>query len=270
MPAAVDPLIRNGVRTSGVPGGIPLLFAHGFGGNQDSWRAVAPEFESDYRVIVLDLAGSGVYDLSAYDRSRYDSLVGHADDVIEAIDALGLTGVTFVGHSVSSIIGVLAANQRPELFDRLILVGPSPRYIDDEASGYVGGFSQEAIAGLLDSMDSNYTAWSANLAPLLLDHADLPEVTTDLTQSIERVDPAIAAQFARATFLGDNRRDLADVKVPAFILQGAEDNIASPSVGRYVEEHIPNSRLILMNTRGHVPHLSAPDEVVRHIRAVLR
>ena len=264
---SVDPAIRNNVTVSGKADGTPILFAHGFGGTQDSWRFVAPAFEDEYRVVLFDHMGAGGSDTSFYERAKYDSLNGLADDVLEIIESLALREVIFVGHSVAGTIGVLAANQRPDLFRQLILLGPSPRYIDTH--DYVGGFSERSIDELLTSMDSNYLSWSSELAPLLMGNPDRPELSSDLAAVIASADPAHAAQFARATFLADNRRDLADVTVPTVILQSEHDSIASTTVGQYVHEQIPHSRLVVMPTHGHVTHLSAPDEVIAHIRAHL-
>lgn len=263
----MDPLVRNNVVVTGNPEGRTIMFAHGFGGNQDSWRFVVPEFEADYRIVLFDFVGTGGSDRSAYDRARYDSLYGYADDVVEILDRLGLDEVAFVGHSVSGMIGVLASIQRPDLFDRLVLIGPSARYLDTE--GYHGGFSREAIDELLMSLEANFTGFSEHLAPLLMGYPERPELSLALAEVIGRADPDIAAHFARVTFLSDNRRDLADVTVPTLILQSSEDNIASPPVGRYVHEQIPKSRFVMMEARGHVPHLSDPAELSAHLAAYL-
>jgi sigma-B regulation protein RsbQ len=263
----VDPLVRNNVRVTGNPDGRIVMFAHAFGGTRDSWRLVVPAFEHEFRVVVYDNVGVGGSDRSAYDRARYDSLYGYADDVIEIIEALDATEVSFVGHSVSAMVGMLAANQRPELFSRLIMIGPSPRYLDDD--GYPGGFTKEAIDELLNSLEFNYPAAAASLSPVLMGYPDRPELTDSLTASISEADPEIAAQFARATFLSDVRRDLADVTVPTVILQSSEDNIAGPAVGRYVHEHIPGSRFVVMSARGHIPNLSDPEELIAHLSEAL-
>lgn len=261
---SVDPIVRNNVTVRGVAGERALVFVAGFGGTQDSWRLVAPDFERDHTVVLLDYIGTGGSDRTAYDRVRYDSLYGYADDIIEVIDALGLRDVVFVGHSVSSMVGVLAANQRPDLIGALVLVSPSPRYLD--ADGYHGGFSRETIDELLASLDSNYTTFASELAPVIMGYPERPELSEALASSIRALDPEIAAQFARVTFLSDNRRDLADVTVPTLILQSFEDNIADPAVGAYVHEHIPGSRLVTTAARGHVPHLSEPAEISARIR----
>lgn len=261
-----DPLVRNNVRVTGNPAGSTIVFAHAFGGSGDSWRLVAPAFETDHRVVVFDHVGVGGSDRAAYDPAKYDSLHGYADDVIELVEMLG-TAVVFVGHCVSAMIGVLAANQRPDLFERLILVGASPRYLDDD--GYAGGFSRAAIDELLDSLEVNYPAGAASLSTVLMGYPERPELTANFAETITTADPDIAAQFARVTFLSDHRRDLADVTVPTIILQSSQDNIAAPAVGRYVHEHIPGSRYVELSARGHIPNLSDPEELTAHIREAL-
>lgn len=267
QPNAIDVTFRNRVSVRGNPDGQPMLFSHGFGGSQESWRFVTPEFEADHRVIVFDHVGAGESDLSAYDRGKYDSLHGYADDIIDIIESLDLHDVIYVGHSVSGIMGILAANRRPDLFSKLVLVSPSPRYIDTD--GYTGGFSQQAVDDLLASLDSNYLGFSSALGPTLMGNPDRPELGTALAESIGAVDPSIASQFARVTFLSDNRRDLAEVTVPTLILQSADDNIASAAVGTFVHDNVPDSQFVVMPTRGHVTILSHPTEVAQHIRSYL-
>lgn len=228
------------------------------------WRHVAPAFEPDHRTIVFDNVGAGASDLSAYDPTRYQSLSGYAEDLIEIVRELGLVDVVLVGHSVSAMIGVLAAVAAPELFSKLVLVGPSPRYIDD--GDYVGGFSSNQIEELLGFLDENPMAWSRSMAPAIMGNPDRPELGAELTESFCRTDPEIAKAFARATFLADNRADLAKLTVPALILQCSEDIIASLAVGRYVRDSIPNSELVVLKATGHCPNLSAPAEVIEAIR----
>ncbi|MFF2053494.1 alpha/beta fold hydrolase [Leifsonia sp. NPDC058194] len=257
---ATPALRRNNVRVSGTATGRPLIFAHGFGCSQEMWRLVAPAFESEHPVVLFDLVGSGGSDLSAYDAGKYDSLHGYADDVIEIAEELGLSDAVFVGHSVSSMIGVLAAIRRPDLFGALALVSPSPRYVDD--GDYRGGFTQDDIDGLLDALDRNYLNWSATLAPQIMGNPDSPELGDELTESFCRTDPQIARQFAQVTFLSDNRRDLAKVTVPTLVLQCSDDIIAPIEVGRHVHENIAGSTFVQLAATGHCPHLSAPQEVV--------
>jgi sigma-B regulation protein RsbQ len=267
MPAA-DVLARNNVRVSGCEDGPPMVFAHGFGCDQNMWRFVAPAYEKDYRVVLFDHVGAGRSDLKAYRRDKYDSLQGYADDVLEVLRALDLHDVVFVGHSVSAMIGVLAAVKERGRFASLVLVGPSPRYIDDE--GYVGGFSREDIEGLLESLDSNYLGWSSAMAPVIMGNPDRPELGAELTQSFCRTDPQIASHFARVTFLSDNREDLGRLALPTLIVQCAQDAIAPPAVGEYVRSHVLGSELALLDATGHCPNLSAPEETIAAIRAFVR
>ncbi|MET4640179.1 alpha/beta hydrolase [Mycetocola sp. 2940] len=258
---------RNNVTVTGNPEGRPIVFAHGFGCSQEMWRAVAPFFENDYRVVAFDQVGAGGSDLSAYDPGKYDSLHGYADDVLEILEDLDLNDAVFVGHSVSAMIGVLAAARKPERFGALILVGPSPRYINTD--GYVGGYEQEDIDSLLDALDANYLGWSATMAPLIMGHSETPALGETLTDSFCSVDPTIARHFARVTFLSDNRRDLREVTTPTLVLQCQADIIAPLAVGQFVHEQIPGSTLVVMNARGHCPNLSAPDELRDEINAFL-
>jgi sigma-B regulation protein RsbQ len=259
---------RNNVTEHGAPNGQPMLLAHGFGCDQNMWRFVWPRFEDDYRVVLFDHVGAGGSDLSAYDPDRYSSLRGYAEDVLEICRELDLRDVVFVGHSVSAMIGVLAAAEEPGRFARLVLVGPSPRYIDDE--GYAGGFSREDIEGLLESMDSNYLGWSSQMAPVIMGNEDRPELGEELTNSFCRADPEIARRFARVTFMSDNREDLAGVDVPSLVLQCSSDAIAPEAVGRYVEREMPDARLVMLDAVGHCPNLSAPEETADAIEEFLR
>jgi sigma-B regulation protein RsbQ len=244
-----------------------MIFAHGFGCDQNMWRFVAPAFAHDHRVVLFDHVGAGASDLSAYDPERYATLDGYAQDVLEIGAELDLHDAVFVGHSVSAMIGVLAAQRAPERIGALVLVGPSPRYIDDE--GYSGGFSRADIEELLESLDSNFLGWSSAMAPVIMANPDRPELGEELTASFCRTDPEIAQRFARVTFLSDNRADLATVSVPTLVLQCSEDAIAPPAVGEYVHRAIAGSRLHRLAATGHCPNLSAPEETVAAIRAFL-
>jgi sigma-B regulation protein RsbQ len=257
---------RNNVVISGIDG-APMMFAHGFGCDQHMWRFVEPAFRADYRTILFDHVGAGKSDLNAYDPDKYSSLQGYADDVLEICEELGLSPVIFVGHSVSAMIGVLAAIKAPQCFSRLILVGPSPRYIND--GEYVGGFSGEDIVGLLEVLDSNYLGWSSAMAPTIMGNADRPELAEELAASFCRTDPTIARQFARVTFLSDNRADLKRVRTPTLILQCENDAIAGQTVGEFVHRNIRDSDFILLNATGHCPNLSAPEETIGAIRQYL-
>jgi sigma-B regulation protein RsbQ len=266
--AEVDVLSRNNVTVLGVPGARPMLFAHGFGCSQEMWRHVVPSFQDDHQIVLFDHVGAGGSDLGAYDRRKYDSLHGYADDILDIVEALDLHDVVFVGHSVSAMMGVLAAARDSSRFGALVLVGPSPRYIDDE--GYRGGFERSDIDGLLDTLDANYLGWSSTMAPLIVGNADRPQLGEELTDSFCRTDPDIASHFARVTFLSDNRRDLDEVSVPTLVVQCRDDVIAPTSVGEYVHERIPGSVLALLDASGHCPNLSDPDKLVTVIRDFLR
>jgi sigma-B regulation protein RsbQ len=261
----VDVARRNNVKISGRPDGRVMIFAHGFGCDQNMWRYVAPAFEADHRVVLFDHVGAGGSDLAAYDPERYGSLRGYADDVVEICRALDVVDAIFVGHSVSAMIGVLAAARDPQRIGTLVMVGPSPRYIDDQ--GYTGGFSREDIEELLSSLDSNFLGWSSTMAPVIMGNADRPELGAELTESFCRTDPEIAAHFARVTFMSDNRADLATVRVPTLVLQCSDDAIAPPAVGDYVHGEIPGSTLVRLAATGHCPNLSAPEETIEAIRA---
>jgi len=263
----MDVLVRNNVKVAG-RGTQPMLFAHGFGCDQNMWRFVAPAFADDYRLVLFDYVGSGKSDLSAYDAERYATLDGYAQDVLDVVHALDLHDVVFVGHSVSAMVGLLAARREPERFAHLIMIGPSPRYLND-ASGYAGGFERSDIEGLLDTMDKNYIGWANYLGPAIMANAERPELGEELTESFCSTDPVIARRFAEATFFADNRGDLAGTRVPSLILQCAEDIIAPREVGEYLHRELPGSTLRLMQATGHCPHMSAPEETIALMREYL-
>jgi sigma-B regulation protein RsbQ len=247
--AATAPVsVRHNVRITGNPDGQPMVFAHGFGCDQAMWRFVTPSFEEDHRVVVFDHAGSGDADPASFQPQRHTSLQAYADDVLEILGELDLRDVIFVGHSVSAIIGVLAANREPDRFASLVMVGPSPRYINDDP--YVGGFSREDIVDLLATMETDYLGWSSTMAPLIVGNPDRPQLGEELETSFCRTDPAAARQFARVTFMSDNRADLRNVQVPALILQCTDDIIAPMAVGEFVHEQMPDSELVILEATG--------------------
>ena len=263
----MDAVARLNARDSGLRDGPVMVFAHGFGCDQSMWRKVAPEFEADHRVVLLDLVGSGGSDLDAYDTDKYARLEAHAADVVELCRELDLQDVTFVGHSVSGMIGVLAHLAAPDLFSALVLVGPSARYLDDE--GYEGGFGRGDIDDLLETMDSNHLGWQNPLAGMVMANADRPELQQELEESFCRTRPDIARHFAGVTFLGDNRDDLAQVRVPTLVIQTTHDSIAPVSAGEFVRDHVPGSRFALIEGYGHCPHLSAPADTLKAMREFL-
>jgi sigma-B regulation protein RsbQ len=262
----MDAISKFNVVETGNPDGRPMLFAHGFGCDQNMWRFVAPEFAEEFRVVCFDHAGAGG-SVSAYDVERHASLDGYAEDVLEICTDLGLEDVVFVGHSVSAMIGVLAQVRDPGRFSRLVLIGPSPRYVDD--GDYAGGFTAADIDGLLDSLASNYLGWSSQMAPVIMGNPERPELGEELTNSFCRTDPDIARRFARATFLSDNRADLPKVSVPTLVLQSREDAIAPIDVGRYVAAAIPDCELVILDAVGHCPNLSAPEQTVAAMQPFL-
>ncbi|MFI6026483.1 alpha/beta fold hydrolase [Amycolatopsis magusensis] len=248
---------RNNVTVTGPADGPVVLLAHGFGCDQNLWRLVVPALAERHRVVLFDYVGSGRSELSAWDEQRYSTLDGYARDVLEICEELDLREVTFVGHSVSAMIGVLAVKEARERFASLVLLVPSPRYIDDE--GYRGGFSAEDIDELLESLESNYLGWSSAMAPVIMGNPDRPELGEELTASFCATDPDIARVFARTTFLSDSRADLAGVPVPTLILDCTQDVISPPEVGAFVQAAIPGSELRTLNAVGHCPQLSAPE-----------
>lgn len=259
-------MARNNVKSWG-KGSRTMLFAHGFGCDQNMWRFVAPAFEDDYRIVVFDYVGAGKSDLSAYNSKRYSDLNGYAQDVLEICESLDLKEVIFIGHSVSSMIGVIAALKRPEYFSHLILIGPSPCYINDD--GYLGGFNRKDIDELLDTMDKNYIGWANFLAPAIIKNSDRPELAAELTESFCSTDPKIARQFAMATFLSDNRSDLAKVNTPSLIMQCSDDLIAPLAVGDYLHANLRGSELEVLKATGHCPHMSHPEETISVIQKYL-
>ncbi len=242
-----------------------MVFAHGFGCDQNMWRFVAPEFENDFKVVLFDHVGAGSSDLAAYDHRKYSALSGYAEDIVEIGRELSLKDAVFVGHSVSAMIGILASLKAPGMFGQLVLVGPSARYIDD--GNYVGGFSEKQIGELLEFLEDNHMGWSAAMAPSIMGNLDRPELGEELTNSFCRTDPEIAKAFARVTFTSDNRADLPKVSVPTLILQCKEDIIASMAVGEFVHCQIPGSKMVVLDATGHCPNLSAPKEVVSAMQA---
>ena len=258
---------RFNVHESGPEGAPAMVFAHGFGCDQNMWRYVAPAFEDRFRVVLFDHLGAGGSDLSAYDPVRHGTLQGYAEDVVALIEGLGLRDVVFVGHSVSAMIGALASRAAPGLIGRLVMVGPSPRYVNDPETGYEGGFDAAEIEELLGLLDSNHMGWSQSMAPVIMGNPDRPELGEELTNSFCRTDPEVAKQFARTTFTSDNRADLPGIEVPTLVLQCRDDPIANEGVGRYVHERIPNSTFVMLDATGHCPNLSAPEETTRAIAA---
>nr|ARK11137.1 sigma factor sigB regulation protein rsbQ [Fibrella sp. ES10-3-2-2] len=245
----------------------PMLFAHGFGCDQTMWRYVAPAFNDDYQVIKFDYIGHGRAALDAYNQERYASLHGYAQDILDICHDLDLHDVILVGHSVSSMIGLLACIKEPQRFNRLVMVGPSARYMNDE--GYYGGFERDDIEGLLDMMDNNFFGWATSLGPSIMANADEPQLSTELVTTFCSTDLEVALQFARVTFYSDNRQELPKMPTPSLVIQSLDDIIAPVEVGEYIAKHTPNSTLRVITATGHCPHLSAPGETIEAIRHFL-
>ncbi|MEU1146724.1 alpha/beta fold hydrolase [Streptomyces sp. NPDC005863] len=263
----MDVRSRNHVTVTGRPAGPVLMLAHGFGCDQNMWRLVLPVLERDFTVVLFDHVGAGRSDLSAWSKERYSSLDGYVDDVLDICRELALGPVTFVGHSVSATVGVLAAAREPDAFAGLVLLAPSPCFIDDPSTGYRGGFSAEDIEELLESLEANYLGWSGAMAPVIMGNPDRPELGEELTNSFCRTDPEIARVFARVTFLSDNREDLARVGVPTLVAQCSHDAIAPPEVGAFVHQQIAGSEFVTLKATGHCPQLAAPEETASAIAA---
>lgn len=264
-----DVVRRNAVRITGNPDGQPIVFAHGFGCDQTLWRFIVPAFEPDFRVVTFDFVGAGQSDRSAYDPARYASLDGYSADVLDICRALELRHVILVGHSVSATVAMLAAIAEPERFSDLVLVTPSPRYLDDPPE-YRGGFTRADIDGLLEMMDLNAMGWAAFLAPIVMGNPDRPELAGDLETTFCSIDPVMARQFAEVTFLSDNRADLALVTTPSLIVQCSTDAVAPLEVGVYLAAHLAGSTLRVIDAIGHCPHVSHPAATIEVIRTWLR
>lgn len=259
-------LIRNNVNIIG-RGKKVIVFAHGFGCDQNSWKFITDAFTDEYKLVLFDYVGSGKSDLSQYDPVRYGTLNGYAQDILEVCAELDIEGAIFIGHSVSAMIGLLAAKINPALFEKLIFIGPSPRYLNDE--GYKGGFERPDLEALFEFMDNNYLGWSSALAPAIMGNADRPELGEFLTSSFCSTDPDIAREFAKVTFFSDNRNDLKNVNVESLTLQCSDDIIAPLEVGDYIHANLKGNQLVVMKATGHCPHISEPEETITAIKAYL-
>lgn len=257
---------RNNVRTFG-KGRVPMVFAHGFGCDQNMWRFITPPFENDYQIVLFDYVGAGKSDISAYNTGRYANLNGYAQDIVDVCAALDLKNAIFVGHSVSCMVGLIAAIKEPERFSDLIMIGPSPCYINEK--NYKGGFERKDIEELMDTMEKNYIGWANFLAPAIMKNGDKPELVEELTESFCSTDPTIARQFAMATFFSDNRGDLRQLRQPSLIMQCSDDLIAPLEVGEYLHAHLADSTLKVLKATGHCPHMSAPEETIEVMKEYL-
>lgn len=261
-------LLRNNVKVLG-KGTKTIMFAHGFGCDQNVWRFVTPAFINDYKIVLFDYVGSGQSDLNAYQFDRYQTLKGYSQDMLDVHQALNLKDVILVSHSVSSMIGLLASIESPDSFEKVIMISPSPCYINHPTENYIGGFERKDVEELLDIMEKNYIDWANFLAPIAMKNEDQPALTQELTERFCSTDPVIANAFAKATFYTDNRSDLSKMTVPSLILQCTDDAIAPMEVGYYLHDHLPYSDLKLMQATGHCPHMSHPKETINLIKEYL-
>jgi sigma-B regulation protein RsbQ len=244
------------------------MFAHGFGCDQNMWRFVAPLFEDRFKVVLFDHVGCGRSDVAAYKIERYRTLHGYAQDIVELAEAYDLNDIIFVGHSVSAMMGILAAKKAPERFSRLILLVPSASYIDAPPD-YRGGFSRVDLEGLLDLMEKNFVGWASFLAPMVMKNDDQPDLQKELATSFCAADPSIARRFAAVTFLSDHRSDLTGVPQRSLILQCSDDAIAPASAIEFVHQQMPGSTLHLLTAAGHCPHMTHPAETAAAINRYL-
>ncbi|MFJ5717921.1 alpha/beta fold hydrolase [Neobacillus sp. NPDC093127] len=259
----IDVMKRNNVKVMG-QGEQTIMFAHGFGCDQSMWQYIAPTFAEKYRIILFDYTGSGNSDITAYQSEKYSTLHGYMQDVLDIIEEMDLQQILFIGHSISSMIGMLAAIERPDYFDKLIMIGPSPCYLND-TDGYVGGFEQSDIKELLALMEMNFAGWASYMAPFAMDQSKDPKLTQELENSFVSTNPRIAREFAEVTFFSDYRTSVPSVTVPTLIIQCSNDSIVPIEVGEYLHKHLQNSTLQIIDARGHYPHISQPLETTEII-----
>ena len=263
----MDVMTRNNVTVTG-KGEKTMVLAHGFGCNKNMWHHMIPMFEQDYRLVLFDYVGSGNSDLGAYETVKYNTLQGYVQDVLDIVDSLHLEDIIFIGHSVSAMIGMLASIERPERFDKLVMIGPSPRYLND-GDEYFGGFEKNDIIELLDMMEMNFTGWASYMAPMVMDGTQNPGLIQELEESFVSTAPYVAREFAEATFFSDCRASLSEADVPTLIIQCSDDSIVPIEVGEYLHGHLKNSTFRLLEAKGHYPHISQPEETGQLIKQFL-
>jgi sigma-B regulation protein RsbQ len=238
---------RNNVKVIG-QGTRVLMFGNGFGCDLNTWRMITPAFEKEFKLVLFDYVGSGHSDINAYDNDRYSNLEGYAKDIIDICEALNLEEVVFIGHSVSSMIGLLAVNSASEFFSKIVFIGPSPRYLNDQ--NYPGGLERGELEELLEIMDTNYLGWSSTMAGHIMGNPDRPELAEGLSKSFCSTDPTIAKKFARVTFLSDKRADLPKLKIPSLTIQCKEDFLTNDEVARYIQSVTPKNHVTFLKSPG--------------------
>lgn len=248
--------------------GKPIaVLSHGFGTDQTAWTALRPWFEARFDVISFDLAGCGPKGADTYDFDRHGALFGYADDLLDLLDECSVERCTYVGHSMSGMIGTLAAIARPELFERLVLIGASPRYLDDV--DYIGGFKPEDLEGLFQSMRANYQAWVAGFAPMVVG-VDDSAVIADFSNTLFQMRPDIALNTSRTIFTSDLRRSAAQLTTPVHVIQTAVDVAVPVQVGQWLAKAIDGATLDVIDAAGHLPHMTATDAVIDILAQRLR
>ncbi len=265
-PVNASAVERHHARVAGT-GAKTLVFSHGFGCDKTIWRFVAPAFEDRYRTLVFDHAGNGE-SVDAWDPARHASLAGYAQDLLEVLDDAGLEEVVCVGHSIGSIIMMLAAIAQPHRFSKLFFLCPSPRFLNDPPD-YRGGFERGDLEGLFQLMESNHFGWAQFLAPLAIGEQNPVALTREFEQSLRALEPRIAQHFARLVFHVDVRDRLQDVRSPSVIVQCQADSIVPVEVGRWMHRHLNGSELLELEASGHCPHVSHANDVIAIIRGRL-
>ncbi|WP_186576055.1 alpha/beta fold hydrolase [Aquibacillus kalidii] len=260
-------ITRNNVKVRGT-GKQPMIFAPGFNFDQNVWSKVSKEFEKDYQVVLFDYVGFGESDIHAYDPSKYSTITGYVEDLLDICSELNMSEAVFIGHSIGSMIGMLASIKAPNLFSKLIMIGPSP-YLQNEPPHYIGGFEKEDLTGLMDMLDKNYMSWATNVAATIVNDPTSSNIATEIEDLFSQNDPYITRKFADVVFFSDNRKYIPQVTVPSFIIQCSDDIFVPTTVAEYMHKHLSNSTITYAKAIGHCPHLSHPNETIDIINEYL-
>ncbi|MBS7566690.1 alpha/beta hydrolase [Mucilaginibacter sp. Bleaf8] len=264
-----DILRRNNVHVEGnIERPETIVFAHGFGSDQTAWRGVKPAFESSYRLVLFDNAGAGQAAPLSYSPAKYRSLQGYALDLLEIANTLNLRNAIFVGHSVSAMIGLLSSISAHDVFSKLILIGASPRYLND--AGYCGGFSKQDLESLYTQMTDGYLQWASGFSKLAMANHHNPDLAASFSKSLSALRPDTALQVAKSIFESDFRSILPQVNREVLLIRSQTDTVVPEEVSIYLNQHIRNSRLVTVDAEGHFPHMSAPQEIIKAIREFIK